>query len=79
MSASSAQPHAVAAPAVAIIGLAAVRRALIRLQAARTKRRLIDELIAQPLPRYGREPAFARLDRLTARYAALGGDPSAVA
>ena len=51
------------------------RRALIRLQAAQITRRIVDELSARPTPSHGRRPAFARLDELTDRYAALGGEP----
>ena len=54
---------------------ARTRRALIRLQAAQITRKIVDELSAQPAPRHGRRPAFARLDELTDRYAALGGEP----
>jgi hypothetical protein len=53
------------------------RRALIRIQAARSTRRMLRELHAihtEPTP--GRRPPFARLEALTARYEALGGDPS---
>jgi hypothetical protein len=52
------------------------RRAVIRLQAAHVTRQVINELIAQPEPRYGRPPTHVRLDALTARYAALGGEPA---
>ena len=54
---------------------ARTRRALIRLQAAQITRRIVDELSAQPTPSHGRRPAFARLDELTERYAAIGGEP----
>jgi hypothetical protein len=56
--------------------LTAARRALIRIQVARTANRIIAELTARPEPRHGRTPTFARLDLLTERYAALGGDPT---
>jgi hypothetical protein len=52
------------------------RRALIRFQAARVTGQIIRELIAQPEPRHGRPPAHVRLDALTERYAALGGNPA---
>ena len=52
------------------------RRALIRFQAARATRQIIDELIAQPEPRCGRPPTDVRLDALSERYATLGGDPA---
>jgi hypothetical protein len=52
------------------------RRAVIRFQAARVTGQIIRELIAQPEPRHGRPPAHVRLDALTERYAALGGDPA---
>jgi hypothetical protein len=54
---------------------ARTRRALIRLQAAHITRKIVDELNTQPAPSHGRQPAFARLDGLTDRYAALGGEP----
>ena len=54
---------------------ARTRRALIRLQAAQITRRIVDEHSAQPTPSHGRRPAFARLDELTERYAAIGGEP----
>jgi hypothetical protein len=52
------------------------RRALIRLQAARATRQIIRELIARAEPRHGRPPTHVRLDALTERYAALGGNPA---
>ena len=52
------------------------RRALIRYQAARVTSQIIRELIARPEPRHGRPPAHVRLDALTERYVALGGDPA---
>ena len=57
------------------LAFARTRRALIRLQAAQITRRIVDELSAQPTPSHGRRPAFARLDELTERYAAIGGEP----
>jgi len=54
---------------------ARTRRALIRLQAAQITRKIVDELAAQRAPGHARRPAFARLDELTDRYAALGGEP----
>jgi hypothetical protein len=51
------------------------RRALIRLQAAHTTRQIINELSARPEPRHGHKPATSRLDALSERYTALGGDP----
>ena len=54
---------------------ARTRRALIRLQAAQITRKIVDELTTQPAPGHARRPAFARLDELTDRYAALGGEP----
>jgi hypothetical protein len=57
--------------------LCAVRRAVIRLQAARTTREMLRELVAVPQPSAVRgTPRFVRLDRLSERYAALGGDPT---
>ena len=52
-----------------------VRRLVVRRQAARVADAMIRDLLAVPQPFAGR-PRFARLDALTARYEALGGDPS---
>ena len=66
------EPPAVAArPA-----LGAVRRAAIRLQAARISRRMIRELVATPPIAAPRTPLFVRLDALQERYAQLGGNPA---
>ena len=63
-------------PAVAAYpALAAVRRQVIRLQAARVTRGMIRELVALPQIAAPRKPLFVRLDALQERYAALGGDP----
>ena len=56
--------------------VARARRALIRIQAARTTRRMIAELEFHLEPVPGRQPLFVHLDALKARYEALGGDPS---
>jgi hypothetical protein len=56
--------------------LARARRALIRIQAARTTRRMIAELEFHLEPPPGRQPLFVHLDALKARYEALGGEPS---
>ena len=56
--------------------LAPLRRAHIRLQARSTTRRMVNEMIDRPVPPHGRMPLFARLDALSARYRALGGDPA---
>jgi hypothetical protein len=55
---------------------ARTRRALIRFQAARTTRRMVDELEFHLEPAPGRQPLFVDLEALRARYEALGGDPS---
>jgi hypothetical protein len=66
------EPRAVAArPA-----LGALRRAAIRLQAARVSRRMIRELVTTPQIAAPRTPLFVRLDALQERYAQLGGDPA---
>ena len=54
----------------------AVRRAIVRLQAAHTTRAILRELVAIPQPVAGRKALFVRLDVLSERYAALGGDPA---
>jgi hypothetical protein len=56
--------------------LGGVRRAVIRLQAARVTRGMIRELVALPQIAAPRAPLFARLDALQERYAQLGGDPT---
>ena len=57
--------------------LNAVRRAVIRVQAARTTNEMLRELVAVPQPAAVRgTPRFVRLDELSERYAALGGDPT---
>jgi hypothetical protein len=56
--------------------LAPTRRALLRLQAARVSRQVIDELVDRREPRHGHQPHVARLDELADRYATLGGEPS---
>lgn len=64
-------------PAVAARpALGAVRRAAIRLQAARVNGRMIRELVTAPQIAAPRTPLFLRLDALQERYAALGGDPA---
>jgi hypothetical protein len=62
---------------VPLPAFARARRAAIRFRAARITRAMIRELLAidrVPIP--GRQPLFVRLDALTARYKALGGDPA---
>ena len=54
----------------------AVRRAAIRLQAARVTRGMIRELVVAPPLGTPKPPLFARLDALQERYARLGGDPA---
>jgi hypothetical protein len=56
--------------------LGRARRALIRVQAARTTRRMIAELEFHLEPPPGRQPLFVHLDALKARYEALGGERS---
>jgi hypothetical protein len=56
---------------------ARTRRAIIRLQAARLAQRIAEGLV--PAPRPGATPPWVRLDRLTTRYRALGGDPARLA
>jgi hypothetical protein len=64
-------------PAVAARpALGAVRRAAIRLQAARVTRGMIRELVTTPQIAAPRTPLFVRLDALQERYAQLGGDPA---
>jgi hypothetical protein len=65
-----------AAKPIALPAFPRTRRALVRLQAAHVTRLVMQELIAQPEPRHGRQPAFVRLDALTERYARLGGEPT---
>jgi hypothetical protein len=50
-------------------------RALIRFQAARTTRRMVDELEFHLEPAPGRQPLFVDLEAPRARYEAFGGDP----
>ena len=54
----------------------AMRRAAIRLQAARVTRCMIRELVAVPQIAAPRTPRFPRLEALQERYAQLGGDPA---
>jgi hypothetical protein len=64
-------------PAVATRpALDAVRRAAIRLQAARVTRGMIREMLATPQIAAPRTPLFVRLEALQKRYMALGGDPA---
>src|SRR4051794_11174433 len=63
-------------PAAARPALGAVRRAAIRLQAARVAGRIIRELVTTPQTTAPRAPLFVRLDVLQERYAQLGGDPA---
>jgi hypothetical protein len=76
MSATSLHSAATAAKPIRPPAFPQTRRMLIRLRAAQLTRELIDELTDRPEPRHGHRPTFARLDQLTERYAALGGDPS---
>jgi hypothetical protein len=64
-------------PAVAAYPpLSAVRRAAIRLQAARVTRAMLRELVGVPPVAAPRTPLFVRLDAMQERYAQLGGDPA---
>jgi hypothetical protein len=54
---------------------ARARRALIRFQAARTTRRMVDELEFHLELAPGPQPLFVHLEALRARYEAFGGDP----
>ena len=56
--------------------LGAVRRAVLRLQAAHVTRAMIHELLSAPQLAAPPTPRFARLDALQERYAQLGGDPA---
>ena len=56
--------------------LGAVRRAAIRLQAARVTSGMLRERVAVPQLTAPRTPLFVRLDALQERYARLGGDPA---
>ena len=56
--------------------LATVRRAAIRLRAARVTSGIVRQLITAPQAATARTPLFARLDALQERYARLGGDPA---
>jgi hypothetical protein len=75
MTATYLQTTATTAKPIQPPAFARTRRALIRLQAAHITGKIVAELNAQPAPGHGRRPAFALLDELTARYAALGGEP----
>jgi hypothetical protein len=64
-------------PAVAARpALGAVRRAAVRLQAARVTSGMLREMVAVPQLKEPRTPRFVRLDALQERYARLGGDPA---
>jgi hypothetical protein len=52
------------------------RRALILMQTARATGHMIHDLRFHCEPRRRHEPLSARLDTLSVRYDALGGDPS---
>jgi hypothetical protein len=56
--------------------LGAVRRAAIRVQAARVTGGMIRGLVTAPQIAAPPTPLFARFDVLQERYAALGGDPA---
>ena len=56
--------------------LGAVRRAAIRLQAARVTSGMLRERDAVSRVTAPRTPLFVRLDALQERYARLGGDPA---
>jgi hypothetical protein len=53
-----------------------VRRAAVRLQAARVTREMIRQLVEVPQIAAPRPPLFVRLDVLQERYAQHGGDPA---